>query len=313
MSSNSFIKKASISHYSKKAIQLLDEKIIFCSYKHVYIYNFDKCEVSFDIDIDQCFDIVQLDYEHIIISGARAVQYRYKIKNINLLILLKVKENNCEIIQHLENEDPINKLLVLSNNIIVSCSFKEIQFYNYDNKCENNILKKYLCIKPFYFTLSVNECNPKEIVVSGFEKNYFLIFYEINFNKRNFQQNFKLRVSMTYRGQTFEKINKYILIVGDIERIILINLKKHFIQQEIKCESFIRVFLKLNNNILLGGDQYGNLYKWDIINNCSLTNKKINSICNGEIYNISKYNNNGFLSCGEDSKVKIWINEDKKN
>ena len=109
MSSNNFIIDNYIKHYTKKAFQLLDGRIIFCSYKHIYIYNSNLLDKCYDIDIDIGIDIVQLDNENIIISGTRAVQYRYKTKNINMLYALKINNNKCEINHYSEHNDPINK------------------------------------------------------------------------------------------------------------------------------------------------------------------------------------------------------------
>ena len=58
MSSNNFIINGYINHHAKKAIQLLDGRIICCSYKHIYIYNSDLLDISYDIDLDNCNDIV---------------------------------------------------------------------------------------------------------------------------------------------------------------------------------------------------------------------------------------------------------------
>ena len=310
MSSNNFKLKSYIKGHTKKGIQLLDGRIIFCSCKHIYIYKSNLSYISYDIDIDDCNDIIQLKDGNIIISGTRIVGYRYKTNYINILYVIEIKKNNIEIIHYSEHSDPINKILVLSNGKIVTCSFHEIQIYNYN---ENKKLIPYFCIKTFYFALSINKCKQNEIVVSCFEKNYFLAFYEYNFSNINFfQLNTIIRLNRAFRGQTFEKLNKNILVVGDLDKVIFINLKNHYIKSTIKVEGFISIFLKLNNNILLGGDQHGNLYQWNINNNNIIKNIKKDCICYGNIYHISKYNNNGFLTCGDDSKIKIWINEDKE-
>ena len=73
MSSNNFKMKSYIKCNKKKALQLLDGRIIFCSYKHIYIYKSNLCDISYDKDIDNCIDIVQLKDENIIISGTRTV------------------------------------------------------------------------------------------------------------------------------------------------------------------------------------------------------------------------------------------------
>ena len=152
----------------------------------------------------------------------------------------------------------------------------------------------------------INICgiNEKEIMVYGgptFTERY-LKFFNIN--------NKQLILIIKHQPNINSipiLLNKKNLIIGNKGKFDIINLKNHFISKSIGYGNrYILVcFLKLNDKTLIGGDNVGNIYIFNIgKENFNL--KNIFKAHDDLILDIFKYTNNKILSIGREGTIKVF-------
>ena len=110
-------------------------------------------------------------------------------------------------------------------------------------------------------------------------------------------------------NNTLFKYNDEILFVGGIKYLYIINLLNFSIVKTIETENYIESFCLINEkNILLTGDDEGNIKKWKIEEN----GKKLELITNYHaihskwIRKIIRLNNDKIVTCSNDSSIKVF-------
>jgi len=103
-------------------------------------------------------------------------------------------------------------------------------------------------------------------------------------------------------------INNDLLLIGGVNMIYIINVNeyKKIRQIDIPNSGYIYATCKLNSNIIIIGDENGNLMKWKIEkNNIILISKKENAH-NGLFFAILNLFNKHIVTCSRDNTIKIW-------
>ena len=110
-------------------------------------------------------------------------------------------------------------------------------------------------------------------------------------------------------NNTLFKYNDEILFVGGIKYLYIINLLNFSIVRVIQTENYIESFCLINEkNILLTGDDEGNIKKWKIEENGKQLKliKNYNSIHSKWIRKIIRLNNDKIVTCSNDSSIKVF-------
>ena len=213
--------------------------------------------------------------------------------------LFNIKENEYELIQTLNlHSSGVSKILELSNNYLVSGSYdKTIIFYIKDGIK----YKKDYSITTIGYVNNIIETKQNEIVYSTWGDE--IIFFDLNKRKN------KLIIeNITAAWNSFCMINNDLLLIGGVNMIYIINVNeyKKIRQIDIPNSDFIYATCKLNYNIIIIGDDYGNLMKWRIEkDNLILISKKENAH-NSCITVILNLFNRHIVTCSEDNTIKIW-------
>ena len=186
------------------------------------------------------------------------------------LFLYDIRNNEAKLLQKLEYGDYMNdsfRIIKLSNGLIAGAIFNEIYFYKYDE--ENKKLEK-----------------KDEIKTTTNEKLYSL--YDVIDGKYIF---------ISYQNKEFGGGQSFV-DVYDIKKLILI--------QTFETKYQLSQFIKLNDNLIIAADVFGNIHELNIDENNKLSVKDIFRANDFKITKILKFDNNKILSIGQDGKVKLW-------
>jgi len=213
--------------------------------------------------------------------------------------LFNIKENEYELIQTLNlHSSGVSKIYELSNNYLVSGSYdKTIIFYIKDDIK----YKKDYSISSSYIINNIIETKQNEIVYSTWGDE--IIFFDLNKRKN------KLIIeNITAAWNSFCMINNDLLLIGGRNMIYILNINecKKIREINIPNSGYIYATCKLNCNIIIIGDDYGNLMKWRIEkDNLILISKKENAH-NRTIYAILNLFNTHIVTSSRDHAIKIW-------
>ena len=103
-------------------------------------------------------------------------------------------------------------------------------------------------------------------------------------------------------------INNDLLLIGGVNMIYIINVNEYKKIRQIDIPNTVEIksMCKLNSNIIIIGDYYGNLMKWKIEkDNLILISKKENAH-NDRIYAILNLFNRHIVTSSRDNTIKIW-------
>lgn len=256
---------------------------------------FDRVKVT---DYGDVKDIIEMDDGNIVSCGEDG--------SINII---KITDKNAFYINGGKvSDDSLNKLIKLLEGNFVFCSNDGyLYFYKYKSKETELELIKAISLGDIILTFC--KCNKEEYAVGIFLKKEA---YALRFYNKNFKMITSIKLDKLICGQKIEKINDSKLIFSQNEKIVIINLKNHSIQNIIKLDSVlnsINIFLHFKENILLGGDLFGNIYEWEINNKNILENNKgvhYNKNNFNRINDIIKLEENKFVSCEEAGNLIIW-------
>ena len=261
-----------------------------------YYYKFSCIKIT---DIGEVRDIIEMDEGHIIVCGEEG--------SINII---KISKSNAFYVDGVKPTDySINQIIKLLDGNIIACSDDgHLYIFKYNSKEES--LEMIRAVFLHYQILNICQCNNNELAASVFEKDEILWKRcSLRFYDNSYQLITSIKLKNMSLGQKFEKINEINLIACDDANIIIINLKNHSIINKYKINK-INIFFLFKDNILLGGDKIGNIYKWEIKNNNINLKNIINVHYNECVSGIIKFKGNKFITCGHDGNIVIW--EDKK-
>ena len=283
---------------NNRGIQLLKDGRIICydEMKKIKIYKY----------IDKKF-MLDLEFE---IEGIRSVTCLYEVEeNIIILgsymklFLYDIRNNEAKLLQKLEydNMSVFDQIIKLSNGLIAAAFFNVIIFYKYDE--ENKKLEKKDeiktrgSIKKIYETKNGNliSFETDEIISFGKDKSIqfkmtttnLIHFYDVIDDKYILIS----RINQQYEGKNF-------VDVYDIKKMILM--------QTFETKYQLFEFIKLNDNLIIASDVFGNIHELNIDENDKLSLRDIFRASDYKITKIIKFDNNKILSIDQDGDVKLW-------
>ena len=284
---------------NNRGIQLLKDGRIICydEMKKIKIYKY----------IDKKF---MLDLEFEIEDGIRSVTCLYEVEeNIIILgsymklFLYDIRNNEAKLLQKFEydNMSVFDQIIKLSNGLIAAAFFNVIIFYKYDE--ENKKLEKKDeiktrgSIKKIYETKNGNliSFETDEIISFGKDKSIqfkmtttnLIHFYDVIDDKYILIS----RINQQYEGKNF-------VDVYDIKKMILM--------QTFETKYQLFEFIKLNDNLIIASDVFGNIHELNIDENDKLSLRDIFRASDYKITKIIKFDNNKILSIDQDGDVKLW-------
>ena len=99
------------------------------------------------------------------------------------------------------------------------------------------------------------------------------------------------RINQQYEGKNF-------VDVYDIKKMILM--------QTFETKYQLFEFIKLNDNLIIASDVFGNIHELNIDENDKLSLRDIFRASDYKITKIIKFDNNKILSIDQDGDVKLW-------
>ena len=284
---------------NNRGIQLLKDGRIICydEMKKIKIYKY----------IDKKF---MLDLEFEIEDGIRSVTCLYEVEENIIIIgsymklfLYDIRNNEAKLLQKFEydNMSVFDQIIKLSNGLIAAAFFNVIIFYKYDE--ENKKLEKKDeiktrgSIKKIYETKNGNliSFETDEIISFGKDKSIqfkmtttnLIHFYDVIDDKYILIS----RINQQYEGKNF-------VDVYDIKKMILM--------QTFETKYQLFEFIKLNDNLIIASDVFGNIHELNIDENDKLSLRDIFRASDYKITKIIKFDNNKILSIDQDGDVKLW-------
>ena len=281
-----------------RGIQLLKDGRIICydTMKKIKIYKYiDKkfmLDLEFEIEGIRSVTCLYEVEENIIILGSYMKLFLYDIRNNESKLLQKFEYDNMSV---------FDQIIKLSNGLIAAAFFNVIIFYKYDE--ENKKLEKKDeiktrgSIKKIYETKNGNliSFETDEIISFGKDKSIqfkmtttnLIHFYDVIDDKYILIS----RINQQYEGKNF-------VDVYDIKKMILM--------QTFETKYQLFEFIKLNDNLIIASDVFGNIHELNIDENDKLSLRDIFRASDYKITKIIKFDNNKILSIDQDGDVKLW-------
>ena len=281
-----------------RGIQLLKDGRIICydTMKKIKIYKYiDKkfmLDLEFEIEGIRSVTCLYEVEENIIILGSYMKLFLYDIRNNEAKLLQKFEYDNMSV---------FDQIIKLSNGLIAAAFFNVIIFYKYDE--ENKKLEKKDeiktrgSIKKIYETKNGNliSFETDEIISFGKDKSIqfkmtttnLIHFYDVIDDKYILIS----RINQQYEGKNF-------VDVYDIKKMILM--------QTFETKYQLFEFIKLNDNLIIASDVFGNIHELNIDENDKLSLRDIFRASDYKITKIIKFDNNKILSIDQDGDVKLW-------
>jgi WD40 repeat protein len=279
-------------------IIIIDNHLIACSKDAlITVYNLDNFEEDYKIrEHKEQIKILAKLRDNTLVSC-----------DLNIIFIKFNKNYGYKIIQIIQkaHSESINKLIELNNGNIMTCAEdKLIKIWNNDGGLFNistiiNVHK-----------LSINsllQTTNTEFVSSSSNENK-IYFWDLNL--RNIICILD-NIVCSLNSNSLYKLSKEYFIVGGLLNNYIIDIKKRKVFQKINTHSFyfFNSFLKLNENLFLQGNDFGEIIVWNI--NSDKNNKKEwniqfkKKIHDFGINNIIKYKNY-IITCSYDKTVKIF-------
>ena len=217
--------------------------------------------------------------------------------------LFKIKDNEYNVLQSLNyHKNTVLKVIELKNKSLVSCSIdKSIIFYNKDN---NNEYKKDYSKSTNDRCLTIIQTKENEICYSE-EKNS-ICFYDLNQRKINSSLNNINKMNDYY--ERFIMINKDLLLIPGENKISIIDVNKYNLVRiiDVNGSGWIYGVCMLNENLLLMGDDNGNIKQWKIEGDNLLLISQKEKVHNRGISYLINLGDDHFVSASFDNTIKIW-------
>ena len=283
---------------NNRGIQLLKDGRIICydEMKKIKIYKYiDKkfmLDLEFEIEGIRSVTCLYEVEENIIILGSYMKLFLYDIRNNEAKLLKKFEYDNMSV---------FDQIIKLSNGLIAAAFFNVIIFYKYDE--ENKKLEK------------KDEIKTRGSIYKIYEtKNGNLISFEtdeiISFGK---DKSIQFKMTTTNLIHYYDVIDdKYILISRINQQyegknfVDVYDIKKMTLMQTFETKYQLFEFIKLNDNLIIASDVFGNIHELNIDENDKLSLRDIFRASDYKITKIIKFDNNKILSIDQDGDVKLW-------
>lgn len=249
---------------------------------------------------DGISDLIQMPDGMLIAIGEQAV-------------IIQIGETNYEIKQRVECNEPLgfSKIAHLSCGQVAISTLHKIKLFDY--KEGKLSIKKEINLGNNVDGLTFFEYKPNEIAISCRQKlgesENKCIFNFYNTVKRKKIKSLPAENNISSRGQKFTNISDNFIVMADDKNIYVINVNNYTISQTLKIndDGIINCFLRLNDSILLAGNDKGTLYEYEIKEkeiNLKNTFKQISQL--ETIEHISKYEGDKIILGGKKEDVYIF-------
>ena len=116
------------------------------------------------------------------------------------------------------------------------------------------------------------------------------------------------RIKTNYYFSDCNVIEQYFFISSHYPKdcIIIYNLKSLAIKQIVEVKYLLMKIIKLNKNLLIGYDKYGNIHELNVDKNFQISVKDLFRAHDYHITHICKLDNNKVLSISHDGNVRLW-------
>ncbi len=253
--------------WNNRGIQLLKDGRIICydEMKKIKIYKYiDKkfmLDLEFEIEGIRSVTCLYEVEENIIILGSYMKLFLYDIRNNEAKLLQKFEYDNMSV---------FDQIIKLSNGLIAAAFFNVIIFYKYDE--ENKKLEK------------KDEIKTRGSIKKIYEtKNGNLISFEtdeiISFGK---DKRIQFKMTTTNLIHYYDVIDdKYILISRINQQyegknfVDVYDIKKMILMQTFETKYQLFEFIKLNDNLIIASDVFGNIHELNIDENDKLSLRDI--------------------------------------
>ena len=213
----------------------------------------------------------------------------------NTIKLFNIKDNQYELIQTLNlHSNYVNKILELSNNSLISgSSDSTIIFYIKDG----TQYKKDYSISTSDSVSNIIQTKENEIVYSTNDG-------KLNFFDLKERKNISIIENIISSFTSFLMITNDLLFVSGKNVINIINVNDYKKIREIEILDKIRAVCKVND-IIVTGDDNGNLREWKIEGDNLINSKTINAH-DEDITVVLKLDDSHIVSGSYDDTIKIW-------
>ena len=259
-------------------MKVLNDKRLAVGGASSILYIISKNDYNIDLQINNnkeyLFKINQLKNNNIILAF-----------NSGDMMIIDINQNNYKIIQKFEkahNDDIYNIIELKNSKDLISCSLdKSLKIWSYDNKSEeyNEICK----IDEDCEILNILEIKENEIIYDNASKKT-IKFYNIKDKKVNNKIN---DLELIEWNNNFILLNNKV-IIGGKKKIYFIDINSYTKEKEINFDNGIYSIIKFKDNLLMIGDDKGNISSFDINGNNLKFIKKI--IHKKKIYTMVKFN-----------------------
>ncbi len=296
MSKTFLSKKKKIINYNNiiYCMKVLTDKRLAVGGQSSILYIISKSNYDIDLQInfnkENLYKINQLKNNNIILAFSSGD-----------MMIININQNDYKIIQKFEkaHNDDIYNIIELKNlKDLISCSLdKSLKIWSYDNKSEeyNEICK----IDEDCEILNILEIKENEIIYDNASKKT-IKFYNIKDKKLINQIN---DLELTEWNNNFILINNKV-IIGGKKKIYFIDINSYTKEKEINFDNSIFSIKKFKENLLMIGDDKGNISSFNINDNALKVIKKIH---NKTIYAMVKFNRK-LVSGGFDKMIKFTNN-----
>ena len=340
--------------YKNNQIILKNSKnILFQDLLKLLIIDSQKNLINFDIYFSHSFFKFNIQDETTLYNNYHIMTtLKYHTFSVNSLLILsdgriasasydktiKIYNKYTYILEIniVENNDNILYLIQSKDNILISCSFQIINFFqinksNYFLKQSINAHNKWVykiiqltnyqlvsCSddgfikfweKNVELYININNYNLNEYIYNILEINNNIIFTTTYLNifslkSNTISYNFK-NIQCSEWNNNLCLINQNILIIGGIKKLYIFNLNNFILLNEFDYNNDILSIIKINNNVFLIGDSDGNISKFEYEDYDIILINNINKAHNNYINSIVKYKN-FIITCSYDESIKFW-------
>ena len=250
-------------------------------------------------NLGQLYNFIQLKNNNIVCS----------FYNDFTLKIIKINNNNYENIQIIKNahKDFISKIIEVENENLITFSF-DYSFKIWYLNNNNNL----------YYYEKINEfCNTNEIS-DGIEIKYneiilyslnsypqSLVFYNL-YKDKIIQTLNNLNLYISYVGERIVKLNNEEVAIAGNKKVYLIDINNYHILNEINTYNCNNCILMLLNNLLLIGDEIGNISQYKIVNKKIIKESTKNKSHKNKIYSMTILNDVIISGENKSHEIKIW-------
>jgi len=252
--------------------------------------------------------------ENIILFAAYKMEGLIADATRNGFILVDIRDNNVKIIQEIQPDYTFcfNEIIKLSNGLIAAYNSNTVVFFKYDEK--NHILEK--------FDEILIESKSWVHGLWGTNDGKFLAYIDDDLhvydNNRNLQTKIKIDrkrnvADLNKPSPDVHYFDQYIFITNyegmrnDAKFYMDVYSQKDFkLVQTLEVKYLLKILIKLNDNLLVAGDENGNIHVFNIGQNFILTQKEIFRAHEGKITSLCKVDDNKILSTSWDGNLKLW-------